>query len=153
MPVLLFSHSVWFQVAKSPIKMEKSAAQVPHLFCGCLAEAGIWMVLSVVGLLCLRRVTFCCAPHKAGSPPWTCLLSLGYVIAKILRFWCLCPGHRGVRKGRILTEVAGCKITAEEFQLLRAERGRTLYSCVLHCCFISFVWLQETLFSLILEFA
>lgn len=153
MPVLLFRYSVCFQVAKSPIKMEKSAAQVLQLFCRCLAEAGIWMVLSIVGLLCLHRVTFCCALCKAESPPWVWLLSLGYLIGKTLHFWCICPGLRGVRKNRIFTEVAGCKITAEELQLLRAEKRRTLYNDVLHCSFISSVWLQEILISLILEFA
>lgn len=61
-----------------------------------------------------------------------------------------CPGPRGARKGRFLTEVPGCEITAEG---RRAEKSRALYSSVLPSSFISFICLHEISLSFNLQFA
>lgn len=102
-----------------------------HLFCGCLAEAGEWMVLSMVGLLCLHSVTFCCTLCKVESPPWMWLRSLGYLIAKILHYWWVCGGHRGVRKGRVFTGLAGWSYK-RSWRTLTSE-GREKW-CIVQLC-------------------
>lgn len=92
-------------------KMEKFAAEVLQLFCGCMAKAGTRKLLSEVGFWCLHR-------------EWG---AVGFSQR----------GLGGRSEG----------LSASE------DRGRTLIVYVPHCSFISSVWLQEILLSLIIEFA
>lgn len=136
--------------SKISAKMEKSAAEVLQLFRRRMAKAGARKFLSEVGLWCLHRVTFGCAPWKAARPLWGWLPFSRLLDSQNTAFLRGLSWSQGSEEQWDFQRWLGGR---SEGLPASENRGRTLIIYVPHCSFISSVWLQEILLSLIIEFA